>query len=249
MFGDKVNAREQAKLAGIPMIPGSDGPIDSVEDVYRFVQAHGFPVMLKAVNGGGGRGMRMVNSNEDLETVYNMAKSEAMKLSAAMKFTLKNTLESPKHIEVQILGDTQGNIVHLFERDCSVQRRHQKLVEIAPAFSLKPELRKAICDAAVKLMKNVNYLSAGTVEFLVTPDAISTLLKLTRVFRLNIPLPKKLPVLILCRPRLKLPKAIPCTARKSAFPNRIKLPASAMPFSAVLPPKTLPTTLCPIPAS
>ena len=170
MFGDKVNAREQAKLAGIPMIPGSDGPIDSVEDVYRFVQAHGFPVMLKAVNGGGGRGMRMVNSNEDLETVYNMAKSEAMKAFGSDEIYLEKYLESPKHIEVQILGDTQGNIVHLFERDCSVQRRHQKLVEIAPAFSLKPELRKAICDAAVKLMKNVNYLSAGTVEFLVTPD-------------------------------------------------------------------------------
>ena len=151
MFGDKVNAREQA-------------------DVYRFVQAHGFPVMLKAVNGGGGRGMRMVNSNEDLETVYNMAKSEAMKAFGSDEIYLEKYLESPKHIEVQILGDTQGNIVHLFERDCSVQRRHQKLVEIAPAFSLKPELRKAICDAAVKLMKNVNYLSAGTVEFLVTPD-------------------------------------------------------------------------------
>lgn len=94
MFGDKVNAREQAKLAGIPMIPGSDGPIDSVEDVYRFVQAHGFPVMLKAVNGGGGRGMRMVNSNEDLETVYNMAKSEAMKAFGSDEITLKNTLKA-----------------------------------------------------------------------------------------------------------------------------------------------------------
>ena len=114
--------------------------------------------------------MRMVNSNEDLETVYNMAKSEAMKAFGSDEIYLEKYLESPKHIEVQILGDTQGNIVHLFERDCSVQRRHQKLVEIAPAFSLKPELRKAICDAAVKLMKNVNYLSAGTVEFLVTPD-------------------------------------------------------------------------------
>ena len=163
MFGDKVNAREQAKLAGIPMIPGSDGPVDSIEDVYRFVQAHGFPIMLKAV-------MRMVNSNEDLETVYNMAKSEAKKAFGSDEIYLEKYLESPKHIEVQILGDTQGNIVHLFERDCSVQRRHQKLVEIAPAFSLSPELRNDICNAAVKLMKNVNYLSAGTVEFLVTPD-------------------------------------------------------------------------------
>ena len=170
MFGDKVNARQQAKLADIPMIPGSDGPIDSVDDVRAFAKAHGFPIMLKAVNGGGGRGMRMVDSEEDLETVYNMAKSEARKAFGSDEIYLEKYLEQPKHIEVQILGDTQGHIVHLFERDCSVQRRHQKLVEIAPAFSLPQELRTAICDAAVKLMKNVNYLSAGTVEFLVTPD-------------------------------------------------------------------------------
>jgi pyruvate carboxylase len=114
--------------------------------------------------------MRVVAKPEDLETAYNLAKSEALKAFGSDEIYLEKYLQDPKHVEVQILGDEQGNIVHLFERDCSVQRRHQKLVEMAPAVFVKPEIRKKICDAAVKLMKNVKYLSAGTVEFLVTPD-------------------------------------------------------------------------------
>ena len=170
MFGDKVNARIQAKRANIPMIPGSDGPISSVEDVRAFGEEHGYPLIIKAVNGGGGRGMRAVNTPEEVDTAYALAKSEALKAFGSEEIYLEKYLKDPKHIEVQILGDEQGEIIHLFERDCSVQRRHQKVVEMAPATFVKPELRKAICDAAVKLMKNVNYISAGTVEFLVTGD-------------------------------------------------------------------------------
>ena len=170
MFGDKINARKQAELAGIPMIPGSNGTVDSLDDVKAFVAKHGYPIMIKAVNGGGGRGMRMVSNYAELEDAYNRAKSEAMKAFGSDEIYLEKYLQNPKHIEVQIIGDSQGNIVHLYERDCSIQRRHQKLVEIAPAFSLDPAFRKEICDAAVKLMKNVKYVSAGTVEFLATPD-------------------------------------------------------------------------------
>ena len=170
MFGDKINARKQAELAGIPMIPGSNGTVNSLDEVKAFVEKHGYPIMIKAVNGGGGRGMRMVSNYSELEDAYNRAKSEAMKAFGSDEIYLEKYLQNPKHIEVQIIGDTQGNIVHLYERDCSIQRRHQKLVEIAPAFSLDPALRKEICDAAVKLMKNVKYVSAGTVEFLATPD-------------------------------------------------------------------------------
>ncbi|SFE67591.1 pyruvate carboxylase [Succiniclasticum ruminis] len=170
MFGDKVNARAQAKLAEIPMIPGSDGPISSVEDVRAFGEKYGYPLLIKAVNGGGGRGMRAVNSPEEVETAYALAKSEALKAFGNDEIYLEKYLKDPKHIEVQILGDEQGEIVHLYERDCSVQRRHQKVVEMAPATFVKPELRQRICDAAVKLMKNVDYISAGTVEFLVTAD-------------------------------------------------------------------------------
>ncbi|MFA7068350.1 MAG: biotin carboxylase N-terminal domain-containing protein, partial [Acidaminococcaceae bacterium] len=139
MFGDKLNARKQAELANIPMIPGSNGKIETIEEVEDFAKKYGYPIIIKAVNGGGGRGMRMVHKSEELEDAYYRAKSEALKAFGSDEIYLEKYLENPKHIEVQIIGDTKGNIVHLYERDCSVQRRHQKLVEIAPAFSLKPE--------------------------------------------------------------------------------------------------------------
>ncbi len=170
MFGDKINARKQAQLAEIPMIPGSKGTVSSVQEVLDFGEKYGYPIIIKAVNGGGGRGMRVVKNAEEAATSYDLAKSEAKKAFGSDEIYIEKYLENPKHIEVQILGDTHGNLVHLYERDCSVQRRHQKLVEIAPAFSLPTEQREAICAAAVKLMKNVNYVSAGTVEFLATPD-------------------------------------------------------------------------------
>lgn len=167
MFGDKVNARIQAKRAEIPMIPGSDGPVSTYEEVKKFAETYGLPIMIKAVNGGGGRGMRQVDRMEDLESAFERAKSEAKMAFGDEEVYLEKCIMNPKHIEVQIIGDEQGNIIHLFERDCSIQRRHQKVIEMAPAWSLPKELRQNICDAAVKLMKNVNYLNAGTVEFLV----------------------------------------------------------------------------------
>lgn len=170
MFGDKINARIQAEKAGIPMVPGSNGPINSMQEALDFGEKYGYPIIMKAVNGGGGRGMRVVNCAEEVPQAYDLAKSEAKKAFGNDELYIEKYLQNPKHIEVQIIGDTHGNLMHLFERDCSVQRRHQKLVEIAPAFALPVEQRQAICDAAVKLMKNVDYISAGTVEFLATPD-------------------------------------------------------------------------------
>ncbi len=170
MFGDKINARIQAKKAGIQFIPGSDGPVMNYAEVERFAKEVGLPIMLKAVNGGGGRGMRMVDKMADLKDAYERAKSEAKLAFGSDEIYLEKCIINPKHIEVQIMGDEHGNVIHLFERDCSIQRRHQKVVEIAPAFSLSKKLRQDICDAALKLMKNVNYVNAGTVEFLVTSD-------------------------------------------------------------------------------
>ena len=170
MFGDKLNARHQAELAGIPMIPGSNGTVNSMEEVMNFGALYGYPIMLKAVNGGGGRGMRVIRNAGDVAAAYDMARSEAKKAFGDDALYIEKYLENPKHIEVQILGDQEGNLVHLHERDCSVQRRHQKVVEIAPAFALPLKQRQAICAAAVKLMQNVHYVSAGTVEFLATPD-------------------------------------------------------------------------------
>ncbi|OLN21164.1 pyruvate carboxylase [Domibacillus antri] len=170
MFGDKVKARTQAINADIPVIPGSDGPVNSLEDVIAFGKQHGFPIIIKASLGGGGRGMRIVQNIEEVREAYDRAKSEAKAAFGNDEVYVEKFVQNPKHIEVQIIGDHEGNIVHLYERDCSVQRRHQKVVEVAPAVSISEDLRDRICDAAVKLMKNVDYLNAGTVEFLTAGD-------------------------------------------------------------------------------
>jgi len=170
MFGDKVKARSQAIAAGIPVIPGTDGPVADLAEVEAFASTYGYPVMIKAALGGGGRGMRLVHTPEELASSYERAKSEAKAAFGSDEVYVEKAIIKPKHIEVQIIGDQQGNIVHLYERDCSIQRRHQKVVEIAPSHSISENLRNRICEAAVQLMKNVSYINAGTVEFLVAGE-------------------------------------------------------------------------------
>lgn len=169
MFGDKVKAREQAIKAQIPVIPGTDGSV-TLEEVRAFGREHGYPLMIKAALGGGGRGMRLVQSEDELASSYERASSEAKAAFGSGEVYVEKAIIKPKHIEVQILGDAEGNVLHLYERDCSIQRRHQKVVEIAPSNSISKDLRDQICNAAVKLMKNVDYKNAGTVEFLVAGD-------------------------------------------------------------------------------
>ena len=167
MFGDKVKAREQAIAAGLPVIPGSDGPVLSVEEVATFGKSSGYPIIVKASLGGGGRGMRIIHSEDEVAQAFERAKSEAKAAFGSDEMYVEKYIDKPKHIEVQILGDTHGNVVHLYERDCSIQRRHQKVVEIAPSISLEDGMREEICAAAVQLMKKIGYVNAGTVEFLV----------------------------------------------------------------------------------
>jgi len=169
-FGDKVRARQSAIAAGLPVIPGSDGPLTSYEDAEAFANEHGFPLMVKASMGGGGRGMRVIRTEAEMKDLIERAKSEAKQAFGSDEVYIEKLVERPKHIEVQILGDEHGHIIHLFERDCSVQRRHQKVVEVAPCVTLSDASRQAICDAAVQLMRHVGYVNAGTVEFLVTED-------------------------------------------------------------------------------
>lgn len=166
-LGDKIKSKILAKRVGVPTIPGVDKPITSEDEAITFAKEHGYPVILKAAAGGGGRGMRVVYNEEDLIRGFQNAKSEAKKAFGIDDIFIEKYLEEPKHIEVQILGDKHGNIVHLYERDCSIQRRHQKIIEFTPAIAISDELRQRICDDALKLAKAVNYVSAGTAEFLV----------------------------------------------------------------------------------
>ena len=170
MFGDKVKARTTAIKANLPVIPGTDGPIENFDAAKAFAKEAGFPLMIKATSGGGGKGMRIVREESELEDAFHRAKSEAQKSFGNSEVYIERYIDNPKHIEVQIIGDEYGNIVHLYERDCSVQRRHQKVVEVAPSVGLSKELRERICDAALQLMNNIRYVNAGTVEFLVSGD-------------------------------------------------------------------------------
>lgn len=165
--GDKVSARTLALNNDVPVVPGTPGPIDSTEEAAKFVQKYGFPVIIKAAFGGGGRGMRVVREGDSIEDAFNRAKSEALTAFGNGTCFIERFLDKPKHIEVQLLADNYGNVIHLFERDCSVQRRHQKVVEIAPAKNLPKSVRDAILTDAVKLAKSANYRNAGTAEFLV----------------------------------------------------------------------------------
>ncbi|CAJ0629626.1 430_t:CDS:2 [Entrophospora sp. SA101] len=166
-MGDKTKARNLAIQCGVPVVPGTPGPISTIEEAENFIAEYGFPIIVKAAMGGGGRGMRVVNSSETLVESFGRAKSEALAAFGDGTVFLERFLDKPRHIEVQILADSAGNVVHLFERDCSVQRRHQKVVEVAPALNLDSNLREKILADAIKLAKSVNYRNAGTAEFLV----------------------------------------------------------------------------------
>ncbi|KAF1360130.1 pyruvate carboxylase [Lizonia empirigonia] len=166
-LGDKVSARRLAIKCNVPVVPGTPDPVERFEDVKKFTDEFGFPIIIKAAFGGGGRGMRVVRKQEELEDSFKRATSEAKSAFGNGTVFVERFLDKPKHIEVQLLGDNLGNVVHLYERDCSVQRRHQKVVEIAPAKDLPIETRDAILADAVRLAQSVKYRNAGTAEFLV----------------------------------------------------------------------------------
>ncbi|HPI71923.1 MAG TPA: acetyl-CoA carboxylase biotin carboxylase subunit [bacterium] len=165
-MGDKALAKETMRQMGVPVIPGSDGVLTSVREAAAIAEEIGFPVILKAVAGGGGRGMRIVREAKDMATAFATAQTEAQNAFANPALYLERYFEYPRHIEVQILGDRHGNAVSLGERECSIQRKHQKLIEESPAPSISTKLRKALAAAAVKGARRVGYNSAGTIEFL-----------------------------------------------------------------------------------
>ena len=166
-FGDKAKARDMAIQAKVPVIPGSDGTVDNEKEALRVAKKIGYPVIIKAVAGGGGKGMRTARNAVAFAKEYNNARNEAEKAFGNGAVYLERFLEAPRHIEIQLLGDQHGNVIHLGERDCSVQRRHQKVIEEAPSPFISDDTRKKMGRDAVKLAKSVKYEGAGTVEFLV----------------------------------------------------------------------------------
>ncbi len=169
-MGDKALAKETMRKAGVPVIPGSDGVVETLEQAREIANEIGYPIMLKAAAGGGGKGMRMVRNDEELENAWQTARAEAEAAFGNPAVYIEKFIEKPRHIEIQILADEHGNVIHLGERDCSIQRRHQKLIEESPSPIVTPELREAMGQAAVKGAKSVKYRNAGTIEFLVDKD-------------------------------------------------------------------------------
>jgi pyruvate carboxylase len=169
-MGDKVAARAIAARAGVPTLPGTEEPIADRGEAMRTAREVGFPLIIKAAAGGGGRGMRVVHEEANLDALLDEAQSEAGRAFGDPSVFLEKYIPRAKHIEVQVLGDAHGHVVHLHERDCSVQRRHQKVIEIAPSVNLDPKVRAELCEAAVKIGREIGYDNAGTVEFLLDVD-------------------------------------------------------------------------------
>ncbi len=169
-LGDKNEARKMARAAKVPVVPGSDGLVEDENEALRVAHEIGFPVLIKASAGGGGKGMRIAANDLALKSALQQATTEAQAAFGNPGVYIEKYVEHPRHVEVQVLADNFGNVVHLWERDCSTQRRHQKLIEESPAPTLTKSVRKAICDAAVRMIQNANYQNAGTVEFIVGPD-------------------------------------------------------------------------------
>jgi len=170
IMGDKASARRQMQSVGVPIVPGTPGPVEDVEEALGFAKDIGFPVIIKASAGGGGKGMRVARDVDDFARSFQLARSEALSAFGNGDVYVEKFLERPRHVEFQVLGDRHGNVIHLGERDCSVQRRHQKLIEEAPCPVMTPELRARMGEAAVRGAQSINYVGAGTIEMLLDED-------------------------------------------------------------------------------
>ena len=169
-MGDKSRARQKMNDAGVPTIPGSDGIVSGVDEARELAKEIGFPIMIKATAGGGGKGMRIVEDPERFSKLLQAAQTEAKASFGDDGVYLERCIQHPRHVEIQVFGDSEGRVVHLGERECSIQRRHQKLIEEAPSPGLSPELRQEMGDAAILAARSIDYVGAGTVEFLLDED-------------------------------------------------------------------------------
>ncbi len=219
-MGDKISSKQMAIEANVPIIPGIDHAIKTADAAREVAEMVGYPVMLKASNGGGGRGMRIVNRPEDLEKEFNEAKNESKKAFGDDKIFVEKYLKGPKHIEVQILGDNYGNVVHLFDRDCSVQRRHQKVVEYAPAFTIPEKTRQIIFDASIRLAKKVGYRNAGTLEFLVDSDNNPYFIEMNPRIQVEHTVSEMITTIDLVQSQILVAEGYPLNSEEIGIPNQ-----------------------------
>jgi acetyl-CoA carboxylase biotin carboxylase subunit len=218
-MGDKSQARETARAAGVPVLPGSQEALANPTEALAMAREVGFPVILKASAGGGGRGMRIVHAEEDLESMYRTASEEALKAFGDGSVYLEKYLTAPRHIEFQVFGDSFGKVIHLGERECSVQRRHQKLLEESPSPALTPELRREMGAAAVRLAEYVNYENAGTIEFLLDEDGSFYFMEMNTRIQVEHPVTEMVTGVDLVRMQLEIAAGQPLTVESGLEPR------------------------------
>ncbi len=208
-MGDKSLARQTVAAAGVPTVPGSPGPVESVDEALAFARKAGYPVILKASAGGGGRGMRVARDERELSGAYETARNEAEKAFGNAEVYLEKYLESPRHVEFQVFGDSRGNIRQLGERECSIQRRHQKLIEEAPSAALEDGLRRRMGEAAVTAAKSVAYTNAGTVEFLLDADGKFYFMEMNTRLQVEHPITEEVTALDLVKEQIAVAAGAP----------------------------------------
>ncbi|MGI6012746.1 MAG: acetyl-CoA carboxylase biotin carboxylase subunit [Oscillospiraceae bacterium] len=212
--GNKSAARELMQSAGVPVTPGSDGPVGSVEEALAIAEAVGYPVLIKASAGGGGRGIRRVNAPSELASAFSEAKAEAQACFGDSEMYLEKLILRPRHVEVQILADRRGNVIHLGDRDCSIQRRNQKMIEEAPAWGVSPELRERMGEAAVRAAKAVGYENAGTVEFLLSETGEFYFMEMNTRIQVEHGVTEMVAGIDLVREQLRIASGLPLSIRQ-----------------------------------
>ncbi len=213
-MGDKATARKTMSEVGVPVVPGTPGPVEDVDEALAFAETIGFPVIIKAAAGGGGKGMRVAKDKDDFARSFQLARSEALSAFGSADVYVEKYLARPRHIEFQILGDQQGRVIHLGERDCSVQRRHQKLIEEAPSPAMSPELRERMGEAAVRGAQAINYVGAGTIEMLLDEDGSFYFMEMNTRIQVEHPVTEMLTGVDLVKEQIRVCAGEPLSVRE-----------------------------------
>ena len=219
LLGDKVECKKLAKKAKVPTVPGSDGAVDDEKVALRIAQEIGYPIIIKAAAGGGGRGMRVAHNDVSLRAGFKQAQAEAENAFKDSTVYIEKYVEFGRHVEVQILADHHGNAVHLWERDCSMQRRHQKLVEESPSPVLRPEVRRELCESAVRLIKAAGYANAGTVEFLVDKKQNFYILEVNARIQVEHPVTEQVTGVDLIKEQIRIASGLPLSFKQKDIPQ------------------------------